>query len=951
MNRICRWTSIGLALCVMLCALSDSACALTSDVEGFTLVEAREIADLDGTVYRYRHVSTGAEVIYLDNGAEQREFTIGFATPPTDNRGANHVLEHCLVAGSEKYPTKNIMNYIQSTALTPYINAVTMDDYTYYYIKTDNETEYYNLMDVYMNGIFHPLLLRDENIFRREGIRLEYADGRARYNGIVYNELSIKSYDTDQSAIQALNDALYEALYGDTAPAFSSGGSIEGLKQLTYADLMRVYSAHYNPSDSMTFLAGAQDLTKTLNALNSFFGEFERRAADISYVDTKQLPEEPISAYGVTEQTQYVDIGFMSSGVPMWESDMDELFARNILFEIVRERMKARFGDNYSTVGCAGGIANLGMLIPDVPIAQQEAVIDAYREILADMEANGVEDALLDEKLEAYMARRRNADVCAVEQSVFEGLLYHDDPFFDLNRSAVEEELRSHKERFDAVLKRYFTENPCAKIIVMGHGAAGTEEQPDLSEAELERLREDTMAFQAWSDEPDDPAVIEALPLLTLDEVRATPERATPRRESVEGIAFYHTQTDRTHEVSLYFPLNVALEDLSRAQLLCCFLKEQTRKAGISDVYFTLNAMESWRDAETIRPQIVLGLTGEHPERAIADVLAMLREESTWDADALAGYIENAPETIRMNGYDDPLWLSKELESASLAAGDRFNALTTGCVQQGSVPYYHFLLAAEAPESLLRSLREMSDRLILGTKPTVEYVGSSGCEAFRDAVAEQFADANENRNAQMQLPVGPESAATITSRKGFSHMMLAGRYEKGEYSGKLSVLGSVLTAKYILPEMREKYGAYGANVTFYDDGMSASVAGLTDVDVALSVWQGMGDFLRGLNMTQRELDAMIVSVVKEYDEYDYRQSEHGASAALRDMTEADLNQRRDEMLATTVEDLRACADLVDQLVAQNRLFAVLSRENAASTKFPFACCGDAETLEVTLPEA
>ena len=111
---------------------------------GFELVKVQESDDLGGTIYDFKHIKTGAEVVYLDNGAQRRDFSIGFKTPPTDSKGANHVLEHSLLCGSEKYPVKNIMHYVRGNALAESINAVTSDDCTYYEIKTPNEREYYN---------------------------------------------------------------------------------------------------------------------------------------------------------------------------------------------------------------------------------------------------------------------------------------------------------------------------------------------------------------------------------------------------------------------------------------------------------------------------------------------------------------------------------------------------------------------------------------------------------------------------------------------------------------------------------------------------------------------------------------------------------------------------------------------------------------------------------------
>lgn len=148
------------------------------------------------------------------------------------------------------------MPYIRENAVAETLNGVTADDITRYEIKTTNETELYNLMDVYLNGIFHPLFLTDENIFKQQGIRLEYTDNGVQYNGVVYNELKLKSLDTAENSLSFIADSLYTSLYGDTAPALNSGGTVDALKELTYEDLLRVYHTYYVPSNSITYLAG-----------------------------------------------------------------------------------------------------------------------------------------------------------------------------------------------------------------------------------------------------------------------------------------------------------------------------------------------------------------------------------------------------------------------------------------------------------------------------------------------------------------------------------------------------------------------------------------------------------------------------------------------------------------------------------------------------------------------
>ena len=146
MNR----TKIFSALLAVAIFLNAAFSAAFANEKAFELMRTYESGSLGGTIYRYKHKATGAEVVFNANGAKRLEFAIGFKIPPTDSKGANHVLEHALFCGSEKYPTKNLLHYIQNGLSSLILNGVTADDCTYYLINTENQTEYFNMIDVYL---------------------------------------------------------------------------------------------------------------------------------------------------------------------------------------------------------------------------------------------------------------------------------------------------------------------------------------------------------------------------------------------------------------------------------------------------------------------------------------------------------------------------------------------------------------------------------------------------------------------------------------------------------------------------------------------------------------------------------------------------------------------------------------------------------------------------------
>ncbi len=917
------------------------------DKTGFVLTDKQFSADLGGTVSCFIHTKTGAQVVWVDNNSDRREFAIGFKTPPVDSKGANHVLEHALLCGSDKYPTKNIMHYIQQGTSSLILNGVTDGDYTYYLINTSNETEYYNTLDVYLNGIFHPLFLRDENIFRQEGIRLEYDNGRAKYNGVVYNELRIENLNTEANSLTFTVDKLYRGIYGDTPPSFSSSGELDQLKQLTYQDLIKVYNTYYVPSNSMTYISGDQDINKTLELFDSFFSRYDSSKPVIRLTDTKQIPEAKVSEYNVTADTKTVDIGFMHSGVTL-DSSPRELYARSIVFELIKREMDKVNSNNYIAGGKSGGIQNAAVLVSEVPVEDKDKIISAYYDVLTGFEENGFDRNELNAKISEHMEERRYS-FYGRQENIFDGMLYQNDPLAFTNLEEDEKYLKEHMEYFAEILKKYFTQNPYTKIVISGNGTFGPEDiYANVTAEELEKIKNETDSFQAWADEKDPDWVVERIPFLTLDEVRDEPQVITPEYELAEGISFYNTVKADTDSADLFFALDIGSDELMTAQLMYGFMNSQKDKATIKNAYFGLLPMESYTDNQKAAPQFFIGVSGEGKAETLKSALDFIKNDSTWDAAALTEYIRSVPDRILENGYYDPYFVSYELKQSSLSAEGRFYTNTTGSIQQGSIPYYHFLksIAPEDIPGLTEKIKALAGRLV-DSKPVVEYVAENGYEEFKDEVIKIYKDKRERQSVELLLPIGYNSAAVITSLADANHFMLAGSYNADRYSGKLSVLGNVLTSKYILPEMRGKYGAYGALISFYDNRMTASVSGLSDIDLALKIWGGMGAYLRDLDMTQKELDAIIVSAVQQFDEYGYTDTECGAQATLSHKSAEDLKRVRDEMLSVTVEDLRGYADFIDELVAQNRVFAVLGREAADSAEFDFAYYADSKTLNIT----
>ena len=230
-------------------------------VPGYTLVRTEDCPEQHGTLTVLTHDISGATVLLVENDDENKAFGIGFGTFPSDDTGVFHILEHSVLAGSEKYPVTSPFLQLLKSSMASFLNAMTFPDKTVYPFATPNETDFKNLMDVYLNAVFCPLAMVDKAVFEQEGW---HRDKDGTVSGVVYNEM--------QGALAApdaqLQDALERAMFPDAAYGFESGGDPESIPALTYEKYKRVYHRHYSAENCCIVLHGKMEMTEKLEFLD-----------------------------------------------------------------------------------------------------------------------------------------------------------------------------------------------------------------------------------------------------------------------------------------------------------------------------------------------------------------------------------------------------------------------------------------------------------------------------------------------------------------------------------------------------------------------------------------------------------------------------------------------------------------------------------------------------------
>ena len=238
---------------------------------GYTLVRTEDCPEQHGTLTVLTHDVSGATVLLVENQDDNKAFGIGFGTFPSDDTGVFHILEHSVLSGSEKYPVKSPFVQLLKSSMASFLNAMTFPDKTVYPFATPNETDFKNLMDVYLNAVFCPLAMVDKAVFEQEGW---HRDEDGTVSGVVYNEMQGALATPDAQ----LQNALERTMFPDTAYGFVSGGDPESIPALTYEKYRRVYRRHYSADNCCITLYGRMDMGEKLAQLDrDYLGKMPRQ--------------------------------------------------------------------------------------------------------------------------------------------------------------------------------------------------------------------------------------------------------------------------------------------------------------------------------------------------------------------------------------------------------------------------------------------------------------------------------------------------------------------------------------------------------------------------------------------------------------------------------------------------------------------------------------------------
>ena len=638
-------------------------------VHGFTVRTCEELPEIQGNAYTAVHDASGARLLCLANDDDNKSFAIGFRTPPQDDTGVFHILEHSVLCGSQKFPVKEPFVDLLKSSMQTFLNAMTFDDKTLYPVASTNEQDLFNLMDVYLDAVFHPRIYDKRAIFEQEGWHYELHANNGGdpaelgsdqttliHNGVVFNEM--KGALSDASSV--LYDELQTALFPDTCYAFESGGTPAAIPTLTYEGYLDDHRRHYRTDNSYIILYGNVDIDRALAFLDERYltpVAAEQRAADeqrhaegleplVPRTIQSQNPVRPEFATR-TMDTAPENACAACGYVIGTASDRTRATAVDILLD-------ALFGSNEAPLKRAlldAGIAHdvhafvadallQPFAVVQVQMPAPDAAAGLMERVAAEVQAlldKGLDHSLVEAALSHAEFQMREHDMGYADGVInammsLASWLYDDDAPIDyLRYERMFSELRHNLDTdyYENLCRELFCENPhCASVeIVPTPGESDDDSAKRLAELnqqldsdQRKRIVEEEQMLRRLQEAPDAPEDVATLPRLSISDigdgrieptyglVDGTPVQCLRHNVETRGIAYAYQYFDMDH---------LAFEDLPYAAVLSMVLgKLDTRQHTASEIdtlvqgklgnlSFYINVYEPGNDPLKARPMFV----------------------------------------------------------------------------------------------------------------------------------------------------------------------------------------------------------------------------------------------------------------------------------------------------------------------------------------------------------
>ena len=932
-----------------------------TSIAGFTLKKRCYIEEIASDVQLFEHELLGCPLIAIKNSDTNKTFAVAFNTTPTDSTGVAHILEHSVLMGSKKYPVKDVFGEMNKGGLMTFLNAMTGSDITYYPFATRNLKEYFNLMDVYCDVVFNPLL--EAATFEQEGwhYHKESEQSPLEFQGVVFNEMKGAFSDP----IRLIFHHVFGGLMPGSTYAYESGGDPRHIPSLSYEQFRDFHARHYHPSNCTLFVYGDAPLEDELGFLQDrFLSAFPTRG-ERSEVDLGTIIAAPVTIsdrYGVESadlaEKTYLAVGTHVGTVADREQNGAFQIIANILFnsdgsplknKIVSSSICKDFGGLYLSSSCFNTVMITYLVGSEAK--HLDTFASLYRETLREIIDAGLDRELVLAELNKYefgvredaSKAQRGLDLQSKTLAAFK---YGTDPFEALQIDAV---LKSIRQR--ALEGRYFEEliatrlldNPATVNVVLQPDPAKIREtakqerqrldayEQGLSDAEKQRLVDRTRELIAIQEQSSDDETLALLPQLSLEDLpdridfhAAVPETLFGRQTLISELP-----TNRISYVDIGFDLStlparhLPLLDLfgtiiteigTRRLNYVAFAKESaTCTGGLSHA---INAYTMHGSPESVRPILWVGakMLPDYLDRGIDLLAEIFSDFSFADRSRIAEIVRREFAWAEHSAQSEGYGLAATRVFSHLSLAGRYQELWSGITAYRALKDLASSYALQE-EAFLATLQEIAS-ILLNRNNLVISITAEGqeIERFRsvgDRIVEAIPDTAYPPQQAGEIALA-RSEAFVTAAEIVFAVQGGPLFEAGAgYNGSFEVLKTYLSRDYLWNSVRQIGGAYGCFIQFSPLTGNMAMISYRDPQVkkTYDAYDKLPAVVSSIDLSGKALEQIVIGT---YGVFDPHQSAAARGAAARNeflcgITPELKRQRVQEITATTIDDLRGFA--------------------------------------------
>ncbi len=960
------------------------------DLNTYEIIENRRIEDLNSDSYILRHKKTGARVVLLSNDDNNKVFSIGFRTPPKNSTGVAHIIEHTVLCGSKEFPIKDPFVELVKGSLNTFLNAMTFPDKTVYPIASCNDTDFHNLMHVYLDAVFYPNIYKTDKIFKQEGwhYEMEDKDSDLTINGVVYNEMK----GAFSSADDVLSREIQNSLYPDITYGIESGGDPDVIPELTYEEYLDFHRKYYHPSNSYIYLYGDMDMAEKLDYIDKeYLSNFEYLKVDseIGIQKAFDAPKEIHKPYSVmadepTEQNTYLSYNW-SVGTPL---DRKLYVAFDILdyalcsapgAPIKKALIEKGIGqDAYSEYDNGLQQPVFSIISKNADASQKDEFVQTIMNVLKDQVENGIDKKALLAGLNFDEFKYREADFGRFPKGLLYGLqvydswLYDDNsPWINVEANDTFAELKKEAEGryFEELIQKYLLDNNHRTVLLLEPVQGLTEKKDEelkeklkaykesLSPEEIEKIVTETKELKEYQEQPDDPEDLKKIPLLKLEDLKKEAENFVYDLKEYQGVKILHHNifTNGIDYVTFVFDLkNIDANYLTYASLLKKALGMlDTEHYSYGDLYNEINiytggisgAISTYTDSNDVTKfettfEISVKVLHDNLDKAFDLVKEILTSTKFDDVKRLKEIFGEQYARLQSD------LASAGHQTAALRAMSYVSSAAYVSDNVSGIGYFRHLESImkqinteEGAKEIVETLKKLSRAIFRADNLLVDITGTDKEYQGIPENSKMFADSLYTEDVSLgKLEITPVKKNEAFKTAGqVQYVCRAGNFaSKGlKYNGALRVLKVMMGYDYLWKNIRVLGGAYGCMSSYAKNGDSAFVT-YRDPNLknSIDVFEKASDYLRNFDDDDRTILQYIIGAISDLDtpKTPSGKGAYGLTAYLCKARMENIQRNRDELLSTTKETIRGLADYVDAFMKDECLCVIGTNDKIEEEK-------------------